>query len=61
MVYNIMPKNKDKEQEIKIKQYIEQMTDRERKAYNIAIEDLQTSFDVVKCIGYQNWLKNNSN
>lgn len=59
MMYNIMPKNK--EQEIKIKQYIEQMTDRERKAYNIAIEDLQTSFDVVKCIGYQNWLKNNSN
>ena len=59
MMYNIMPKNK--EQEIKIKQYIEQMTDRERKAYNIAIEDLQSSFDVVKCIGYQNWLKNNSN
>jgi len=61
MMYNIMPKNKEQEQEIKIKQYIEQMTDRERKAYNIAIEDLQTSFDVVKCIGYQNWLKNNSN
>ena len=59
MMYNIMPKNK--EQETKIKQYIEQMTDRERKAYNIAIEDLQTSFDVVKCIGYQNWLKNNTN
>ncbi len=58
-MYNIMPKNK--EQETKIKQYIEQMTDREKKAYNIAIEDLQTSFDVVKCIGYQNWLKNNSN
>ena len=61
MMYNIMPKNKEQEQEIKIKQYIEQMTDREKKAYNIAIEDLQTSFDVVKCIGYQNWLKNNSN
>ena len=59
MMYNIMPINK--EQETKIKQYIEQMTDREKKAYNIAIEDLQTSFDVVKCIGYQNWLKNNSN
>jgi len=58
-MYIIMPKNK--EQETKIKQYIEQMTDREKKAYNIAIEDLQTSFDVVKCIGYQNWLKNNSN
>jgi hypothetical protein len=56
-----MPINKDKEQETKIKQYIEQMTDREKKAYNIAIEDLQTSFDVVKCIGYQNWLKNNNN
>ena len=58
-MYIIMPKNK--EQETKIKQYIEQKTDREKKAYNIAIEDLQTSFDVVKCIGYQNWLKNNSN
>ena len=39
-MYIIMPKNK--EQETKIKQYIEQMTDREKKAYNIAIEDLQT-------------------
>ena len=61
MMYNIMPKNKEQEQEIKIKQYIDQMSDREKIAYNIAIEDLQTSFDVVKCIGYQNWLKNNSN
>jgi hypothetical protein len=61
MVYNIMPKNIDKKQETKIKQFEEQMSDRERIAYNIAIQDLQTSFDVVKCIGYQNWLKNNSN
>ena len=56
-----MPKNIDKKQETKIKQFEEQMSDRERIAYNIAIQDLQTSFDVVKCIGYQNWLKNNSN
>jgi len=50
-----------KKTEEKIKQYIAQMTDIERTAYNIAIEDLRTSFDVIKCIGYQNWVKNNSN
>ncbi len=50
-----------KKTEEKIQQYVEQMSDREKKAYNIAIEDLGTSFDIVKCIGYQKWLKNNSN
>jgi hypothetical protein len=56
-----MPEKIDKQQQAKIKQFIDQMTDREKIAYDIAIADLGTSFDVVKCIGYQNWLKNNSN
>jgi hypothetical protein len=55
-----MPEKIDKQQ-VKIKQFIDQMTDIEKIAYDIAIADLGTSFDPVKCIGYQNWLKNNSN
>ena len=44
-----------------IQKYIAQMTDREKKAYNIAKDMLQTSFNIKKSIGYQKWLKNNSN
>ena len=57
MMYNIMP---EKELE-NIQKYIAQMTEREKKAYNIAKDLLQTSFNIKKSIGYQNWLKNNSN
>jgi len=56
-----MPKKTNNKQPSKVEQYLQQMTEREKIAYKIAIEDLQTSFDVVKCIGYQNWLKNNNN
>jgi len=42
-----------------IEEYISQLSELEKKAYQIAIEDLQTSFDVVKCIGYKDWIKNN--
>tara|TARA_B100001093_G_C26849591_1_gene1024476 strand:+ start:657 stop:827 length:171 start_codon:yes stop_codon:yes gene_type:complete len=52
-----MPTNKS-EKEL-IDEYISQLSDLEKKAYEIAIEDLQTSFDVVKCIGYKEWYKNN--
>ena len=41
-----------------IQQYISSFTPQEKIAYNIAIEDLQTSFDIVKSIGFKNWLKN---
>lgn len=44
-----------------IQKYIAQMTEREKKAYNIAKDLLQSSFNIQKSIGYQNWLKNNSN
>ena len=29
--------------------------------YNIAKEHLESSFDLVKCIGFQKWLKKNHN
>lgn len=44
-----------------IQKYIDQMTEREKKAYHIAKDLLQSSFNIKKSIGYQNWLKNNSN
>ena len=44
-----------------IQKYIDQMTEREKKAHNIAKDLLQSSFNIKKSIGYQNWLKNNSN
>ena len=57
MMYNIMP---EKELE-NIQKYIDQMTEREKKAHNIAKDLLQSSFNIKKSIGYQNWLKNNNN
>ena len=40
-----------KEQEM-IAKYIKQLTDNERKAYEIAKENLETSFDISKSIGF---------
>ena len=43
-----------------IQKYIDQMTE-QRKKHHIAKDLLQSSFNIKKSIGYQNWLKNNSN
>ncbi len=43
--------------DVKVKEYIESLTDIERKAMEIAEEHLETSFHVVKSIGFQQWLK----
>ena len=42
-----------------IKQYITSLNEFELKAMKIAEEHLETSFNIVKSIGYQKWLKNN--
>ena len=39
--------------------YVNALTVFEKKAMLIAIEHLESSFDVLKCIGYQKWRKNN--
>jgi hypothetical protein len=38
--------------------YISQMTIQERKAYEIAKEHLETSFNIEKSIGFLQWNKN---
>jgi hypothetical protein len=42
-----------------ILKYLNQMDDKERKAYTIAQEHLETSFNIVKSIGYIEWKKKN--
>ena len=39
--------------------YIESLTDLECKAMKIAEDHLETSFHIMKSIGFQKWLKNN--
>ena len=40
-----------------IDDYVAQMTEQERLVYEIAIEHLESSFDVVRSIGYKEWLE----
>ena len=39
--------------------YIESMNDKERVAYEIAKDHLQSSFDLVKSIGYKKFVEKN--
>ena len=41
-----------------IKKYINQLTEQEKIVLKIAQEHLQSSFDIIKSIGYKEWLKN---
>ena len=38
--------------------YVNSLSKFEKKALLIAIEHLESSFDILKCIGYQKWSKN---
>ena len=40
-----------------IEAYINQLTPTEKKALEIARRNLESSFDIVKSIGYLDWLK----
>ena len=40
-----------------INEYIQSFNKFEMIAYNIAKEHLDSSFDIVKSIGFQNWIK----
>lgn len=42
-----------------VKQYIENLSIKEKIAYEIAKEDLQSSFDITKSIGFLSWKKKN--
>ena len=56
-----MPKKTENDESIKIQEYINQLNDRQKKAYDIAVKILESSFNIKKSIGYQTWLKNNNN
>ena len=45
-----------KTQEELIEEYKSQLTEQERLVLQIAVEHLETSFDVVKSIGYKEWV-----
>ena len=55
--------NKDMNKDMKdmndmnIKKYIASLNEMEMKALKIAEEHLETSFNIVKSIGYQKWIK----
>ena len=40
-----------------INEYIQSLNEMEIIAYKIAIDHLDSSFDIVKSIGFQNWIK----
>ena len=43
-----------------IELYINSMNDLEKKAYNIALCNLESSFDIEKSIGFINFIKSNN-
>lgn len=48
---------KHESKDAKIKKYLDQMTEQERKAYLIALSHLGTSFNIYKSNGYIEWCK----
>jgi hypothetical protein len=43
-----------------IQKYIDQLSVKEKQTLKIAQEHLGSSFNLVKSIGFQNWIKKNS-
>lgn len=54
---NIDTKSEKSEEELLIEQYIAQMTEQEKLVLEIAVDHLETSFDIVRSIGYKEWLE----
>lgn len=47
----------DNQEQNMIEKYIDQLNEQEKIVLNIAKEHLQSSFDISKSIGFQEWLK----
>ena len=52
--------NTDTKTEELITKYKDSLSEQERIVLKIAIEHLESSFDIEKSIGYLEWLKNNN-
>ena len=53
-------KNISSEKDAEITRYIDQLSEGERKTYEIAKEHLESSFSIEKSIGFINWQKQTS-
>ena len=49
----------NKKQSLNVSSYVKSLSDIEKKALEIAKEDLGSSFDLEKSIGYLSWFKKN--
>ena len=56
---NKKPLQINKKHPLNISSYVKSLNDIEKKALEIAKEDLGSSFDLEKSIGYLSWLKKN--
>ncbi len=54
---NTDTKSEKSQEELLIEQYIAQMTEQEKLVLEIAVDHLETSFDIVRSIGYKEWLE----
>ena len=43
-----------------LKKYVDQLSEKEKQVLKIAQEHLGSSFNLVKSIGFQRWIKKNS-
>ena len=48
---------KDSENNSDVEKYLQQLSDNERKTYEIANQHLESSFSIEKSIGYNKWKK----
>ena len=48
----------DEQDEKNIKTYLNQLSDNEKKSYEIAKQHLESSFSIAKSIGFINWNEN---
>jgi len=57
--YNFNIEKYDKDKRVLVIKYINSLTELECDAMKIAEDHLETSFHIMKSIGFQKWLKNN--
>lgn len=50
-------KSEKSTEQLLIDQYIAQMSEQEKLVLEIAVDHLETSFDIVRSIGYKEWLE----
>ena len=48
--------NYPKETQDSVRKYLQQLNDKEKKAYKIAKDHLGTSFHIVRSVGYNDWI-----